>query len=530
MRRWNGWGDESVDYPLTGSVIRYLEQTVGEAGPARGVSFEQVLASVPKSRLPESSPASTDPADRLLHARGQSLPDWAAFGSGEIGTFPDGVAYPETDDQVRELLGWAKSSGTVLIPYGGGTSVVGHINPLPSDRPVVTVDMSRMNSLLELDETSRLAVFGAGVTGPSLEEQLRGRGYTLGHYPQSHELSTLGGWIAARSSGQQSYYYGRIEDLFAGGHVETPAGPLDLPGVPASAAGPDIRQMVLGSEGRLGIITRASVRIREIPERESFFGVFFRDWRSGVSSLRESAHEGIPVSMLRLSDPVETETTLILSGKESLLKWGNKGLNVLGYSSGRCLMIFGVTGSRAETGFAKKRAISVARAHGGLYTGDLIGRAWKKSRFLTPYLRNTLWDRGYATDTLETAIPWSKVEETAEGMRKTIRASFEERGERALIFYHLSHVYKDGASIYLTCVFRRADTSAETLRCWESFKTRVSRYIVECGGTISHQHGVGVDHAPYLETEAGPTGVHMLRALMRDADPDGLLNPGKLII
>jgi alkyldihydroxyacetonephosphate synthase len=288
------------------------------------------------------------------------------------------------------------------------------------------------------------------VPGPELERQLNSKGYTLGHFPQSFEFSTLGGWIATRSSGQQSYHYGRIEDLFAGGCAETPSGKLEMPPLPASAAGPDLRQFLLGSEGRMGIITQATVRIRPMPEFEAFYGVFFLDWERGVEAVRQIAQECVGLSVLRLSNARETETTLALSGKEALVRWANRGLGILGYSEGRCLLVFGVTGNADSARQARRLALSITRSHGGLHTGETIGKLWRKSRFLTPYLRNVLWDRGYAVDTLETAIPWRQVIPAATAIQEALHSSLEQSGERAWVFAHLSHVYTDGASIYIT--------------------------------------------------------------------------------
>ena len=243
-------------------------------------AFDAVVQTIADSRLPARENIDVSPATRLLHARGQSLPDWFALRFGRVSRVPDGVAFPESAEEVRELLTYARDAGACVIPYGGGTSVVGHINPPPDDveQPALTVSLARMRRLLDLDESSRLATFGAGVTGPDLESQLRVRGYTLGHFPQSFEYSTLGGWIVTRSSGQQSLAYGRIERLFAGGRIETPAGTLRIPTVPASAAGLDIRELILGSEGRIGIVTEATVRVRPIPAHESFHGWFFPAW------------------------------------------------------------------------------------------------------------------------------------------------------------------------------------------------------------------------------------------------------------
>lgn len=528
MRRWNGWGDVSVPYPLGGVARQYLHEQLGEGISIADVSLASVLARLPASRLPAHPLISQDPLERLLHARGQSLPDWIALRSGRIGAYPDGVAYPTSDEEVRQLLTLARQAGARVIPYGGGTSVVGHINPLAAGAPVLTVDLSRLNSLLHLDPFSQLAEFGAGVKGPDLEAQLNAQRATLGHFPQSFELSTLGGWIATRSSGQQSLYYGRIENLFAGGHLETPRGSLEVPPLPASAAGPDLRHLVLGSEGRFGIITRAIVRIRPLPEAEAFYGVFFQHWQAGLEAVRSLVQAGLGLSMLRLSDAMETQSTLALSGKDRLLPWVERGLSLLGYPAERCLLVFGVSGSRNSVRLLTRQAIAICRQWGGLFTGSTIGKTWQKSRFLTPYLRNTLWELGYATDTLETAIPWAKVKETAQAILDALRTGLQAQDERVLAFAHLSHVYRDGASIYVTYLFRRSGDPDQDLERWQTLKMAASRAILAHGGTISHQHGVGIDHLPYLENEKGALGMDVIRAVYRAFDPEGIMNPGKL--
>lgn len=529
MIRWNGWGEEEVNYPLSEKAIEYLVERVGKGSPSPSVSLQSVLSRVPPSRLTADSAILDDPFERLRHARGQSLPDWIALNSGRIGVFPDGVGYPLTESDVRDLLRYSKQSGCLLIPYGGGTSVVGHINPISGDRPVLTVDLSRMNRLLDFDEKSGLATFQAGVNGPKLEAQLHSHGFTLGHYPQSFEYSTLGGWIATRSSGQQSYYYGRIEELFAGGRVETPVGPMELPAFPASAAGPDLRHFILGSEGRIGLITQAQVRVRPVPPEEKFAGIFFHDWPSGVAALQAIAQADIPVSMLRLSNSQETETTLTLAGHDRSVTLFDKGLKFLNYGPDRCLLIYGLTGKHDEIVGVERSLKYITHQYKGLSTGTFIGNQWRKSRFRSPYLRNTLWERGYAVDTLETAVRWSSVLELAQALRRALEQGLEDVNERVLVMIHLSHVYRDGASIYVTFLFRRAADPEETLQRWRLLKDAASQAIVQGGGTISHQHGVGLDHAQYLPAEKGGLGIHLLLELCQVMDPDGLMNPGKLI-
>lgn len=529
MRRWNGWGDDSVRYPLSASAGTFLSGRLGAGTPSKDAAFKDVVATVPASRLPTHPLVTTDAAERARHARGQSLPDWIALRSGRIGVFPDGVAYPLSAEDVCSLIRYAAEVGARLIPYGGGTSVVGHVNPMPGDAPVLTVDMSRMNRLHKLDENTLLATFGAGVSGPDLEAQLRARGYTLGHYPQSFEYSTLGGWIAARSSGQQSLYYGRIEGLFVGGRVETPAGALVLPAMPASAAGPNLRELVLGSEGRLGLITEATVKVSPLPEREEFRAVFFPDFDSGMSAVRQMVQARLPLSMLRLSTPVETETTLKLAGHERLIGALERYLALRGVKDQKCMLVFGFTGQKALDGAAVKETLRIARSHGGVHVGKTFGRQWQKSRFRTPYLRNTLWDNGYAVDTLETATDWTTTPAMIAAIESALRGVMAEQSERIHVFTHLSHVYPHGTSVYTTYAFRIASDPDETLRRWQLLKHASSAAVMAHGGTISHQHGVGLDHMPYLAGEKGNLGMKAIRDVLKTFDPAGLMNPGKLI-
>jgi alkyldihydroxyacetonephosphate synthase len=528
MKRWNGWGDEAIEYPLPEQAALYLKDYLGEFFPEPDVSLEEVLSSIPASRLLSQPLISDDPLIRLRHARGQSLPDWIALRSGRIGYFPDGVAFPSTEQEIKTLFDYCHQTGACLIPYGGGTSVVGHINPNQPDIPTLTIDLSRLDRFLDLDKTSLMATFESGVTGPKLERQLNRQGFTLGHFPQSFEYSTLGGWVATRSCGQQSRYYGRIEDLFAGGHFVAPTGSIDLPPFPASAAGPDLRQLFLGSEGRFGIITDVIVRIKPQPEAEEFFGVFFHDWETGVAAIKEIAQSDLNLSMLRLSDEIETQVTLVLSGNERLVSIGSKVLGALGYAQDRCILIFGVTGDQKNVGKLRSRTTGIIRKYGGLGTGKIIGNKWRKTRFLTPYLRNSIWEAGFALDTLETAISWTHVQTMIIAVKEAIENALETGEERVLVFSHLSHVYEQGASIYFTYLFRRSRDPEKILHHWKLIKNAASQAILEVGGTISHQHGVGHDHAPFIKKEKGQLGMETLENVRMSFDPDRILNPGVL--
>jgi len=284
---------------------------------------------------------------------------------------------------------------------------------------------------------------------------------------------------------------------------------------------------VLGSEGRIGIITRAQVRVRPQPQAEQFHGIFFPTWEQGMEAVRSIAQQGIGVSMLRLSNPLETETTLILSGK-SWIGPADKGLRLIGFGDRRCLLVFGVTGTSARVARARAETVAVCRRYGGLFVGTVVGKTWEKSRFYSPYLRNTLWECGVAVDTLETALPWKNVPAAAVEISASIRDAMAACGEKALVIAHLSHVYRDGASVYTTFLFRRPADPEQLLERWHAMKRAASLTIQRNGGTITHQHGVGEDHAPYLPAEKGPLGMQAIRAACATFDPSGMMNPGKL--
>ncbi len=529
MRRWNGWGDEAVSYPIAPSAASFLKLQVGESYHPEDAHLEGILAQVPKSRLPKHPLVTTEPITRLLHACGQSLPNWITLRSGKVHSFPDGVAYPMSGEEVVELIRYANIPGFRVITYGGGTSVVGHIDVLASKTPTLTIDMSRMNRLINLHPESLLATFQAGVSGPDLEAQLRAHGFTMGHFPQSFEYSTLGGWIATRSSGQQSLRYGRIEKLFAGGRLETPLGELVMPPFPASAAGPDLRELILGSEGRFGVLTQADVRLTPIPEREEFHAVFFPDFPHGIEAVREILASGLSLCMLRLSTPNETITTLALAGHKNLIGALERLLKIRGLGEEKSLLILGFSGISTLVNTNRREALDITSRYGGIHVGKSFGEQWHKNRFRTPYLRNSLWEMGYAVDTLETATDWDTTTRMVDHIEAALRSTMAGYGERVHVFTHLSHVYPYGSSVYTTFLFRLSPDPDETLTHWREMKSAASQAIIKNGGTISHQHGVGIDHLPYLGDEKGTLGLEAIRTMCHQFDPKGIMNPGKLV-
>ena len=529
MKRWNGWGDDAVELDLPAEAMQFLQQRLGAGVAPVDATLEQACAGIPASRLPPHRLVDTTAEIRLRNSLGQSLPDWLKLRSGQVGTVTDGVAFPESGEQVRELLDYARDCGVAIIPLGGGTSVVGHLTVPEGQQPVLTVNLSRLCQLINLDREAQLATFGAGVLGPDLEAQLRAHGYTLGHFPQSFEYSTLGGWVVTRSSGQQSLRYGRIEQLFAGGTVETPRGTLQIATFPASAAGTDLREMVLGSEGRLGILTEATVRVSPLPQREEFHAVFFPTWEQAHDAVRALAQAKLPLSMLRLSNPIETLTTLTMAGHVRLIGLLETYLGWRGCNEQKCLLMLGTFARTTAVARALQDAMCIAKDFDGVAIGQALGKKWKENRFRNVYLRNALWHKGYAIDTVETACDWGRVKPMMLALEGAATQALASEGERVHAYTHLSHIYAQGASVYTTFAFRLAGDYAQDLARWRSLKAAVSQAIVAHGGTISHQHGVGLDHAPYLEAEKGPLGISAMRSLFRHFDPDGMLNPGKLV-
>lgn len=531
-RRWNGWGDAAVNMPLEPHARAFLAQAIGAGAPREDASWLEALAQIESqpSRLPAAHALVDTRAETRLRASfGQSMHDWLRLRFGVLGRVTDGVAFPTHGGEVRLLLEWAKQHGVQVLPCGGATSVAGHLTPVGA-APVLTLHMGRMMRLVDLDPVAQLARFEAGVSGPDLEAQLRVHGFTLGHFPQSWELSTLGGWVVTRSSGQQSARYGRIEQLFAGGTVQTPEREWVLPTFPASAAGPDLREWVLGSEGRVGVLTEASVRVTRAPAAEQFVGVFFPDWASGQAAVRQLAQERLGLSMLRLANPAETFTTLRMAGHEQAIAWLERLLSWRGAGAGKCLLLAGFTGNSAGQVRALRRvAAATWRRHGGVSTGTLLGSKWAARRFAGVYLRNALWDAGYAVDTMETACDWPRVDAMVQALETAGRAALAQHGERTHCYTHLSHVYAQGSSVYSTFVYRIGPDYESALARWRSLKTAVGDAIVAHGGTITHQHGVGKDHARWLAAEKGAAGMSALAAMVREFDPHGVMARGNLL-
>ena len=546
--RWNGWGwaGRPDDVTARDEVWSWLATELGMpsllATPAR--SLDDIT--VPPSRLSATDwhvlsaligldRIRDDTFERAFHARGQSYHDLLRLRAGDLRDAPDAVVYPRSREDVLKLLAFASERSVAIVPYGGGTSVVGGITALRGNlSAVITADLSELKRLESVDHDSRVAVAEAGIIGPVLEKELQARGFTLGHYPQSFEFSTLGGWIAHRGAGQESGRYGKAEDWLVSAEVATPRGMLRTADFPASAAGPRLTDLVVGSEGVFGIVTRAAVRVHPLPPIVTGDSYMFRDFAAGVSAVREAAQDGIAVNMLRLSDAEETRFYRAFSavgtspGLSDRLK--SLVLNARGFSQ-PCVLLAQISGTQAIVDVAKKQLRDIAGHHGAIALGEKPANHWRAGRFHGPYLRDPMLDRGIGVDTLETATRWSNIHTlytaVKTALENAIANTVPRPFARGVVMCHISHSYADGASLYFTYIFPRALNGE--IEQWQAIKRAATDAIVANGGTISHHHGVGEDHLPWMTQEKGPLGIEILRAIKNTLDPKGILNPGKLI-
>lgn len=522
VMRWNGWGDPAKARDLPLAVRSLLPLLLGRTRrPEPAVDLEDV--SLPPSALRDDDldafrrAVGREHVDvsveaRVRHAGGRSTPDLLRR---RIATqdAPDAVVCPADHDEVMVCLEIAGRAGIAVIPFGGGTSVVGALTPeRGSHRAVVSLDLRRLTGLLRLDDVSGEAMLAAGTSGPEAESALAAHGLELGHFPQSFRYATIGGFAAARSSGQNSAGNGRFDAMVTGIRVATPTGEIDLGRAPGSAAGPDLIRVFLGSEGIFGVITEVRVRVHPIPHGRVLESWSLPDFVSGVEGLRRIAQQGAGPTVIRLSDEAETAVSLAQVGR--IGKALAKGAGIVTVYEGE-----GIRERRART-----RAL--LEAAGGVSAGEGASEGWLKGRFEGPYLRDALLDAGVFCETLETATTWSNLHALRAAVEKALKSGFADAGARSYIMCHVSHIYPTGASLYFTVL---AGVRSDMLATWEPIKTRVNDTIIAGGGTISHHHAVGRDHAPWLESEIGETGIRILAAIKRELDPQCIMNPGAVI-
>jgi alkyldihydroxyacetonephosphate synthase len=466
----------------------------------------------------------TDDASRLDHAGGQSYPDLIRRRAGHVHA-PDVVVYPPTPAAVAALLAACSDAEVAVVPYGGGTSVVGGVEPLAGRfSTVVCVDLARLDQLVAVDRDSLLAVLQPGLRTPAAEAALAAHSLTLGHFPQSYERASIGGYVVTRSAGQASAGYGRIDDLVLGLRLATPQGELVLPAQPGSAAGPDLRRLVLGSEGTFGIVTEVTLRVHPQPPVRRYEAYVARTWDAGLTALRQLAQAGPTPDIVRLSDHDETDAGLHLS---TAARGGRTAMRaLLTARAGReaCLVIVGFEGTADDVRHRRRVTKARFRADGLRQLGQAPGQAWAHNRYAGPRLRDTLLSAGVLAETLETASTWNHLPQLYDEVRTALQHAL---GDAALIGCHVSHVYPTGASLYFTAL--AAARAGDEEQQWNVAKKAAGDAIRRCGATITHHHAVGTAHSPWLAAETGQLGIDVLRAVKARLDPVGILNPGKLL-
>lgn len=553
--RWWGWGTLDQDYSLEGrtafwpALQEWLElpdEAIEHETPP--VPLDEI--SLPPPRLDDpmlfslrkllgENAVRTDKQARVEHAYGKSYRDLIRIRAGHIPHPPDAAVYPADQRQVAAVVAWASERDVVVIPFGGGSSVLGGVESPSGDRPAVTLDLAKLDRVLSIDPLSRTARIQAGATGPEVERGLNAQGFTLGHFPQSFEFSTLGGWIATRAAGQNAIGYGRIEHMTQAVRVVTPAGVIETKDAPATAAGPSLLHLLVGSEGTCGVITEATMRIHPTPAVQDCRGILFHGLEDGIAAFRELMQSAdLHPSLVRLSDAPETAAYATIAHEHHGLRrladdLIGRYLGVRGYdlSAGSALMLLGFDGDAEWVAGQWHRAQGIRGDHGGLSLGQAVGRSWMRERYAQPYLRDTLLGHGVVVDALETATSWSNLmhlyEATVAAIRGTISGT---GGGPGYVMTHVSHASEHGASLCSTFLGRQVpdpDPLAKQAQ-WQEIKQAATDAILSVGGTLTHHHGVGRDHAQWLEDEVGPLGIRALRALKQTLDPTCIMNPGAL--
>ena len=548
QQKWWGWGEEGLafHYEDKPKFAPFVMKMVGVDinKPVQSVPPFSSLQ-VPPSRLSAELHArleeilgakyvQTDDETRVVHAFGKGVRDLVRVRRGDLGRVPDVVLYPGTQAEVERAVDAVVAADGVLIPFGGGSNIVAALEAVPGEaRQVVSMNLGRMNKVLEIDEVSGLAHIEAGVFGPDMEDQLQARGWTMGHHPDSFVWSTLGGWIATRSSGMQSDKYGDIADICRGLTMVMPGQVLQLRPLPSTSSGPSVREMVLGSEGRLGVITSAWVNVHRLPEVRELQAYFFENYEAGLKACEQIVSSDASVMMARVSDAVETQY-IMANGKKSS-RFGSlaskaiqKLMEQKKWDLEQIAMSFvGFEGSANHVRYEKGLVGKIVREHGGISVGKGPGALYDQKKYDTPYLRDFMLDRGLVADVSETTTPWKYAAQIHTNTVAAFHKKLDELGVRGVVFCHLSHSYHSGACQYFT--FAIADDSEHNLDTYDAAKRVVQQSFMDNHGTVSHHHGVGEEHSPWLDQDISPAGVFIQRKLFEGVDPGNNLNPGKII-
>jgi alkyldihydroxyacetonephosphate synthase len=555
--RWWGWGTLDQDYSLEGrsafwpTLQEWLElppEAIEHETPP--VSLDEISLRPPRlddpvlsslRKLIGEEAVRTDTQARVEHAYGKSYRDLVRIRAAHIPNPPDAVVYPQNQGHIASLLAWAADRDVAVIPFGGGSTVLGGVEPAPGDHPTITLDLARLDQVLSVDPVSRTARIQAGATGPEVEAQLNAKGFTLGHFPQSFEFSTLGGWIATRSAGQNSIGYGKIEAMTQAVRVVTPVGIIETKDTPATAAGPSLLELLVGSEGTYGIITEATMRVHPLPKTQDYRGILFHSLEDGMAVFRDLMQsQALRPSIIRLSDAPETAAYTVISHEHHGLRrladaLIERYIEMKEYDpvGGSTLMLLGFDGDAAWVTQQWPLALEICRSHRGMSLGRAVGRSWMRDRYAQPYLRDTLLGHGVIVDTLETATTWSNLMRLYQAMVGAMKGAIAATGGGpGYVMTHISHAYEHGASLYSTFLGRQVPDPNPMVQQaqWQAIKQATTEAILAAGGTLTHHHGIGHDHAPWLKDEIGLLGVKVLQRLKQTFDPTSILNPGILLL
>jgi len=546
--KWWGWGVDGVafhheDKPAFAPfVLKMVGVDLNSDSVTAAPSFDDL--EIPASRLGDEVAGAltsivgaghvvTDDMERVVHTYGKSIRDLIRIRAGVFPRVPDAVVYPADEAEIASIVAASQAHDLVLIPFGGGSNIVGSLEPIPTEeRTVISLDMGRLREVLDIDEDSGLARIQAGGQGPDLEEQLNAKGWTLGHFPDSFTHSTLGGWVATRSSGMQSDKFGDIADITRGLRMVRPDGVVVIRAVPSASTGPSLREMIIGSEGRLGIITEVTVQVHRLPAKREILAYLFPNWEAGLAAMQAIAESDATPSITRVSNEFETEMSFATSkeshGVSALVTAGlQRFLKLRGWDvSKMCLSFIGYEGTDEHVSRNEHLVGRIVKKHGGMSVGKGPGVLYDQKKFDTPYLRDFFLDHGGAADVSETAAPWSRLLPLYRGVYAAANKAFDEIGVQGLIMAHLSHSYHSGACLYFTFAFEHGGENS--LAQYDIVKKAIQDAFLTEGGTVSHHHGVGLEHAPWLSDDVSAPGLAVMQGLFDSADPKGLFNPGKV--
>ena len=539
LKHW-GWGyeDQVPSRDELEAAAKGIRERLGMGGDVEEpVPLEAVELRTGRLKAPGpfGDLFSDDHYQRVAHAQGKAYRDVVRGFRGEFPNPPDLVAFPRDESEIEVVLSWAEAEGAAVVPFGGGTSVVGGVEARLGDRPVVSLDLKRLDRVLEVDAESLAARIQAGATGPGLEDQLREHGLTLRHFPQSFEYSTLGGWIATRAGGHFATLYTHIDDLVESVRAITPRGTWESRRLPGSGAGPSPDRALIGSEGILGVIAESWVRVRPRPRFKNSCGVEFDDFYAAARAVREISQSGLYPSNCRLLDALEAGTTGAGTGETNLMVLGFESANLPVEEPMRLALEIarhhGGTPASGSTGLKAKNMPTLSPVGGE--DGDAVG-AWRGAFLLAPYLRDTFVACGVLSETFETAITWDRFEQFHAETMAAVRAKVAEvcdapaEGPGApRVSCRFTHVYPDGPAPYFT-VLAPAVRGGEVEQ-WAEIKAAAGEALIEGGATITHHHAVGRDHRPWYDRQRPGPFAAALRAAKAELDPAGLLNPGVLI-